>query len=302
MAHVVIVTPSFRFDLERCELLAEGVARFAAKEFRQVVIVPRMELGLFRDRVGRFGATVLPEEELLPSWLLRLPFSRKWQLSPRGWPVRGWIRQQVMKIAFACHSTADALLFADSDTCIVRPVDGSLLFRPGGRVRLIADPADGNVPTHHAWYQGAGRLLGLPPEDYSGFGFIGNLVPWVPDVARSMVWRLQEVNGVDWRWLLLHQRTLSEYVLYGVFVQKVLGFDAARHLPEAHKQVLETWTDQLSDEGLVRFFSTIGPQHVAVHVQSKVRYSLSLYARAIRSVWESGSAATQEAGSASTDG
>jgi Family of unknown function (DUF6492) len=287
MAHLPIVTPSYRPDLGICELLAEGVARFASADYRHVVIVPGADLSLFRERVGRFGATVLPEEELLPSWLLRLPLARKWQLTPLGWPVRGWIRQQVIKIAFASLSTAEAVVFADSDTCLVRPIGAEMVLRPGGRVRLLADPADGNVPTHHPWYRGASQLLGLAPEDYSGYGFIGNLVPWVPDVARAMVRRVEEVAGRSWRWVLLHERTLSEYVLYGVFAQKVLGFDTARLVAEAHKPVLEYWEDRLSDEALLRFVETLDPQHVAIHIQSKTAYSFDVYAGAVRAVWRS---------------
>jgi hypothetical protein len=292
MPHIAIVTPSFRPDLERCELLAEGIARFASKAHRHVIIVPRRDAALFRDRMDRHGAVVLPEEELLPSWLLRVPFSRKWQLSPRGWPVRGWIRQQVIKIAYACLSTADAVVFADSDTCIVRPFDVGMVLRPGGRVRLFADPADGDTPVHHEWYRRAGRLLGIPAKEYYGLGFVGNLVSWVPDDARAMVRRLEEVNGGDWRWLLLHQRTISEYVLYGVFVQEVLGFEAARQVPEPEKPVIEYWkNDRLSDETLLRFVETLRPEHVAVHVQSKASYSFEVYARAVRSVWATGCAA-----------
>lgn len=295
MAHLPIVTPSYRPDLALCELLAEGVQRFASSDYQHVVIVPRADLALFQERVGRFGASVMAEEELLPSWLVRVPFARKWQLTPGGWPVRGWIRQQVIKIAFACLSTAEAVVFADSDTCLVRRIDSELVLREGGRVKLFADPADGDFPTHHPWYRGASRLLGLPVEQYSGYGFIGNLIPWVPDVARSMVRRLEEVSGQSWRWTLLHERTLSEYVVYGLFAQKVLGFDAAHLVPEAHKPVLEYWLERLSDEELLRFVDTLDPQHVAIHIQSKTAYSFGVYAAAVRSVWQSRGARSRTA-------
>jgi hypothetical protein len=292
MPHIALVTPSYGPDLPRCELLAESVARFASNEYRHVVIVPREDAALFRDRVGRHGAIILLQEELLPSWLLRVPFSPKWQLSPRAWPVRGWIRQQVIKIAFACSSTADAVVFADSDTCMVRPFGGGMVLRPGGRVKLFADPSDGDTPVHHEWYRRASRLLGIPVKDYHGLGFIGSLVSWVPDDARALVRHLERVNGGDWRWLLLHQKTFSEYVLYGVFVQEVLGFEAARHEPEVKEPVLQYWkNDQLSDASLLRFVETLGPEHVAVHIQSKASYSFDVYARAVRNGWVSGSAA-----------
>jgi hypothetical protein len=286
MSHIAVVTHSFLPDLSRCELLAESLSRFASAEHRHVVLVPRSDLAIFQDRLGPFGTAVVPQEELLPSWLHPLPFGRKWQLSTRGLPVRGWIRQQVVKIGFACLSTADAVVFADSDTCVVRPFDTSLTLRPGGRVRLLADPDDGDTEVHRDWYRRAGRLLGIPVKDYYGFGFIANLLPWVPDHARAMVRRIEEQQGRDWRSVLLHQRTFSEYVLYGVFVQQVLGFDSSRHAPESRKPVLENWaTNEIPDETLLQFVETLPDDQVAIHVQSKARYSFDVYASAIRALW-----------------
>jgi hypothetical protein len=292
MGHIAIVTPSYLHDLGRCELLAEAAARFASAEHRHVVIVPHRDLPVFRERVGRFGAAVLAEEELLPSWLVPVPGSRKWRVTPRGWPVRGWIVQQVVKIAYASHSTADAVLFADSDTCIVRPFDASMNLRPGGRVRFFAEPNNGHSPMHYQWHRRAGRLLGVALKEYSGHGFIGNFIPWVPDAARGLVRRLEETNGQEWRSLLLHERTLSEYVLYGIFVEEVAGLEAVHHVADAQKRVLEYWTqDTLSDEALLRFVQGLGPDEVAIHIQSKTRYSFDVYASAVRRLWESSSPA-----------
>lgn len=286
MGHVAIVTPSFRGDLERCELLAEGTARFASREHRHVVIVPRRDLAIFRERVGRFGAAVLPEEELLPP-LVPVPGSRKWRMTLRGWPVRGWIVQQVVKLAYACHSSADAVLCADSDTCVVRPFDAALTLLPGDRVRLFAEPDNGDGPMHREAYRRARALLALRPKEYTGLGFVGNFISWSPDAARALARRLEETSGDEWRSLLLRQRLLSEYTLYGLFVLDVAGLEATRHLADARKVVTEHWThDVLSDEALVRFLGSLGERHVAVHVQSKTRYSFDVYARAVRRLWD----------------
>jgi len=286
MAHIALVTPSFLPDLDRCDLLAEGVAQFASAEYRHVVIVPRVDLAVFHERLRRHGAMVIPEEDLLPSWLVHLPFSRKWQVTPRGWPVRGWIRQQVVKIAFGCLATADALLFADSDTCFVRPFDASLILRPGGRVKLLAD-GEGNTPLHRPWYRRAARLLGIPVRDYYGHGFIGNLVPWVPEHVRGLTHRIEEITGKEWKGVLLHQKTISEYVLYGLYVEQVLGIPASHHVADASRPVIEYWSQAgLSDESLLRFVNTLGREHLAIHIQSKTPYSFDAYARLVRGLWQ----------------
>jgi hypothetical protein len=287
MPSITIVTPSFRDDLDRCELLADGVARFASGDFRHIVIVPRRDLADFQGRLGRYGVAGVPEEELLPSWLLPVPFSHKWQLTPRGWPVRGWMRQQVIKIAYASLSTADAVVFADSDVCFVKPFDSSLVLSDDGRVRLLSEPGEGDTPMHHDWYRRGYRLLGLPVSDYSGHGFIGNIVPWVPEHVRSMVRRIEAVSGSDWRRKLLYQKTLSEYVLYGLFVEEVLGLQASRHfVSDKARPVHEYWNqDELSDDRLLAFVRTMNPEQLAIHIQSKATYSFDRYARAVRDMW-----------------
>jgi Family of unknown function (DUF6492) len=287
MPNITIVTPSFRPDLDRCELLAESIARFASSDYRHVVIVPRADWAEFNARLGRHGAVVLLEEELLPSWLVRLPFSRKWQLTPRGWPVRGWVRQQVVKIAYACLSSVDALLFADSDTCFVKPFDAGLVLRPDGRVKLLSEPGVGDTPIHHEWYRRSSHLLGIPVKDYYGRGFIGNMVPWVPEHVRALVRHIEAREGRDWKTVLLHQRTMAEYVLYGLFIENVLGLSSSRHFVDDRvRPVLEYWThDQLSDERLLEFLGTLSAHQLAIHIQSKTDYSFDVYARMVRNLW-----------------
>lgn len=62
--------------------------------------------------------------------------------------------------------------------------------------------------------------------------------------------------------------------------------------PSPRKPVIEYWdTDQLSDEQLLRFVGTLGERDVAIHIQSKARYSFDVYARAVRALWQSASGA-----------
>ncbi len=283
MNRFTIVTPSHGPDLERCRLLAESVARYASADFRQAVIVPRRDLRLFASALKPFGVSVLAQEELLPGGLFSVPFSRKWQLSYRGWPVRGWIRQQVIKLAYAAHSCSDAVVFLDSDVCLIRAYRADAVMDEFGRVRLLAIPGRGNLPGHFPWHRLASRLLGLAEEDYHGYGYIGVPAVWKPAVVRQLLHFLDERHGGDWRHLLLHQRTLSEYILYGVFVQKILGLQAAGHVREEHKRTLEYWShDKLSIEKIHQFLAGVGPQHQAVLLQSKACFPFSEFAQLIR--------------------
>ena len=163
--------------------------------------------------------------------------------------------------------------------------------RPVASVREV----EGAAPSPR--YRRAGRLLGIPTKDYYGFGFIGNLVPWVPEHVRGLTRRIEAVMRRDWRSVLLHEKTISEYVLYGVFVQEVLGLQRSRHVAESAKPVIEYWdADVLSDERLLEFISTLGDGQLAIHIQSKARYSFELYARTVRGLWQSAGGSHTRAG------
>lgn len=287
MPHVALVTPSYLPDLERCALLAESVARFATSDYRHVVIAPRSDRRAFEERLKPHGASVLLQEDLLPSWLVRVPRSRKWQLSPVGWPVRGWVRQQVIKLAYACLSSADAILFVDSDICFVRPFDTGLVLRADGKVRLLCEPGVGDQEPHHQWYRRSARMLGLPVKEYFGNGFIGPLATWVPEHARGTVQRIEAVTGRRWKPLLLHQLTLSEYILYGLYVQEILGLPGSRHFAdERPNPVLQHYVGGLTDERLLQFLAGLADHHLAILVQSKAAHSFELYERFVRRVWQ----------------
>lgn len=288
MTKIAIVTPSYSRDLLRCELLAEGVSRFASSEYHHVVIVPRSDRAAFLERVGHFGATVIVQEDLLPAWLAKVPFSQKWQLSPFGLPVRGWIRQQVVKMAYACQSSSDALLYVDSDICFVRPFDASLVVRHDGRVRLLCEPGVGDQDPHHEWYRRSARLLRLPVKDYFGNGFIGPLATWVPAHARGVTQRIEATTRDNWKKTLLHQITMSEYILYGLFIQEVIGVAASRHfVDERPNPVLQHYIGVLTDQNLLKFLDGIDQHHIAILIQSNAPYSFDLYSNRVRRLWQS---------------
>src|SRR4029453_13032601 len=103
------------------------------------------------------------------------------------------------------------------------PFDVTLVLRTDGRVRLLSEPGVGHQEPHRQWYRRSSRLLGIPVKDYYGNGFIGPLATWVPEHARAVTQRIEEVSRSRWKTVLLHQKTMSEYILYGLYVQQVLG-------------------------------------------------------------------------------
>jgi hypothetical protein len=286
MVDVTLATISYRPDLERCALACAGVARCAGPGIRHAVVVPRADLAAFANRLGGAGPTLLAQEDFLPGWLFRLPWSEKWRITPWGFPVRGWIRQQVVKLALAASSLDHAVMFLDSDTVPVRPFDSGLAVAPDGRVRWRRYPGRGDTPMHHRWHRGATRLLGLPVRDYLGAGFISPLSVWSPVVVRLLLERLAARGRCDWRTGLLHSWTLSEYTLYGAFAQEVLGMGGDLLIADDSRPVHEYWEhDHLDLARLDAFLGQIADENRFILVQSKADYDHAAYAERIRRMW-----------------
>ena len=153
----------------------------------------------------------------LRRWL-RLP-RRNIYLSLYSPPVRGWIAQQIMKIAAAADSPTEIVLHVDSDGLFIRPLTLDFLMRPDGAVRFYRNPHCETHATHILWREVACRLLGLDAQTLDPGDYIGLCVVWRRSIVRRMIRRIEEVGGADWRKILAREPHFSEYTLYGLFVE-----------------------------------------------------------------------------------
>lgn len=271
------LTPTYGPDFDRCSLLVRSFERFVEGDAALHLIVDPPDVERFRglesERVG-----VLEARRLLPWWLVQTPLTRKLWLSLRTPPVRGWIVQQLLKLSANRAVGADYFVFVDSDVCFVKPFDPSRLL-DSGRLRLHRVPGAAQLDTHFRWHRAAGRLLGLGERDYFGADYIGNLITWRRDHLEALHERLEEVSGKHWRRALLSEPHLSEYILYGVFVDHVLGASSG-HFTDDQELCLVSWDHRLGRNGerIDRFFAELRTEHVAVMVDAKLGLAPSLYA------------------------
>ena len=173
------VTPSFRNDLDRCRLLCRTIDTYVAGDYMHYVIVDRRDMAMFESLAGP-KRRVLSVESVLPPWIVRLPIARRWWLSLRTLPIRNWILQQIVKLSMGHVASEDVLLFVDSDVAFIRPFDPKTLVRDG-KVRIYDEPGKGDYGEHLGYNRAAGRLLGLPKQDYYGSKYIGNIITWRRD-------------------------------------------------------------------------------------------------------------------------
>lgn len=277
-----LITCSYAPDRDRCGVLCASVDRFVEPGMEHVLVVPRRDVELFAPLVNDRRRIVVAED-LLPRWLVRAPRSRRWWLTPFTPPVRGWIVQQVIKLSLPAAVETPVLIFADSDVVFVKPFGSDNVIR-NDRVRLHRVPGHGTKPFHLRWHRSAARLLGLPPTDHHGSDYITQLVSWRREYVLALQRRLEEVSRRDWRRQLCGTLHFSEYILYGVFVEHVLG-DAACHYWDAQElcHCSWHWHRRIENEAeLGRFLSRMEPQHVAVLVQSNLGLSVDRYSHLLQ--------------------
>lgn len=272
-----ILTCSFAGDFPLCRTLARSVARFTADDVLHRIVVPKRDLALFGELAGP-RTEIVAQETLLPRGFVNLPrppgvirraipaLRRDIYLTPVGL-VRGWIMQQIVKFAAAADMPTDIVVHADSDTCLIRPLDAASLL-PEGRVRLYAVPGGGQMETHLPWHAAAAELLGLAPRNYFGADYIGSLITWNPTSVRALLGKVKAVTGTSWPRAMARRWQFSEYILYGAYAGRS-GLCPVPHAPTPLSLCHSSWGHEVhSAEGVARFVAGLESHHVGADVQS----------------------------------
>lgn len=226
------LTPSYRGDLDRFLLLRRSIRRFALDAVEHVVAVPRADIARFCERLaGDEGVRVVAQQDVVsPQFYARawVPAVRR-MLGPHAWRIDrsryagrpGWIVQQIVKLSAPEFFGDGAVCMVDSDLLFVRPFSRADLL-PDGPVRLLlrVEPADESA-MHRDHMRDARRLLGLPPGP-TDHHYMASPAVFYGEWVRQLRARLELVHSKPWQRVLREAETLSEYLLYGVFVEEIL--------------------------------------------------------------------------------
>jgi Family of unknown function (DUF6492) len=223
---VAFVTKSYGPDLERCELLCRSVELFAP-DTRHWIIVDARDHAAFRG-LENARTRIVTTEELLPRRVRRFEVygtDKNIWLGARTPPIRGWLVQQLAKFAIALVAREEVLIHADSDIVLIRPFREELLTDDTGALRLFRLPATvgEELPDHVRWHRTAERVLGIPSRPLPLPDYVGGLVPWSRETAIALLQEIEARSGRDWMRTLAGARHLSEYILYGRFVEDASG-------------------------------------------------------------------------------
>lgn len=268
---LALVTPSYARDLDLCEDLVASVLRHTQPDVTHHIIVPASDLAAF-ERLAGDRTFISDVRAYLPRPMVKIPGVNGWlNLRHPFPPVRGWMAQQIVKLAAAASAEADVVLLIDSDVLLIRAVDASS-FCPSGRVQLFEIPegVDDSLPRHHLWHAAARRLLGLQPHRASVLpDYICWPCAWEPESVRMMLKRVESVTGLPWATAVGRELHFSEMILYGVFIREVVGASEDLHLTSEMRCLNHSDEVALDEAALRGLLAGAGPDDVAIMISAK---------------------------------
>ena len=286
---VAFVTVSYGPDRDRCALLSRSLDALAPT-VAHWIIVDSADRGRFAG-LANTRTTVITTEDVLPVWLRRLNLrtvglrSNLW-VQARGKPIRGWLVQQLVKLAVAEKLSADVLVHADSDVVLVRPFEVPSLVDADGRVRLCVRPGaiDSGLPGHVQWHRNAERLLHIAPGSVPLPDFITSLVPWRRENAMALLRHVERTTGRHWLRAIAGAWDVSEYILYGRFVTDVLS--SSGQFPTTSSLCRDYWSHEpLSGTEVERLLDAVEDDEIAVSITAKAGMDPRDYVGAVERRW-----------------
>ena len=273
MNPVALLTPTYGRDLELCTLLCESVDRHVVSFAKHYLLVPDCDLPVFAHFESE-RRSVLPASKFLPKWLRPLPRfvqrkRRQYWWSFRTKPISGWHVQQFLKIAATISLPHERFCILDSDIVFFRDFDLSR-FEVPNPIPLLTMPGavTSRLANHSHWVETSHRLLGLPTPALPASDFIGHIIFWDQQTVRAMASRIEAVTGLDWVEALCRAHGISEYMLYGYFVQNEARL-SAQHTLTSRTPCLSYWdSPKLSPGALNELLRGADQNDVAFSVAS----------------------------------
>lgn len=176
-------------DLSRAHILFRSLQRFAPAGFfgEFWIVTPDDEVALVEKEYARwseFNIRVVSELNIAPE-LNKYP------------KMRGWRKQQIIKLAIANHMASDYYLTFDADVICLKSFEYNSLF-PDGKAILQYE----RCAQHPKWWRSSARILGTPAPPTMRQGMTVTPAILASDIARKVQSELMHAqrtdNWIDW--------------------------------------------------------------------------------------------------------
>lgn len=186
-----------------------------------------------------------------------------------------------MRMAVAHLLDEEGLLYCDSDTAFIRDYDLGNMWH-GERMRLWAEPEGALTAEndHLHWVEHAAQALSTPASQRVLDNFVCSFVTWRRQTVVEMCAHMERVHGKPWVATVASSRKFSECMLYGAFVNGVLG--GADHWQTADELCPMKWFNPAPSEAeLTEMVAGLAPEAVGVGVQSFIPLPPKMFRRAV---------------------
>jgi hypothetical protein len=141
----------------------------------------------------------------------------------------------------------------------------------GGRLNLyrIENGVRADMTRHVIWHQVSRRLLGLPDAPPPPLpDYVTPMSVWDPAIARAMLARVAEVTGKSWMDAFNGERHISEFMLYGVFLEEFL---TPTDRPAADDSIVYNYYSRvpLDHDSAATFVDSLPDRAVAMMISAK---------------------------------
>jgi hypothetical protein len=135
-----------------------------------------------------------------------------------------------------------------------------------------------DMARHVRWHHVARRMLGLPaPGDGPLPDYVSAMSIWDPVVLRKMQQHITTVTGKHWFDAVAGELHVSEFMLYGIFADEVLGDRRVLQQPLCHDYYERV---PLTSETAAAFAESMPPDSFGAMVSSHSKTPMSIRAEA----------------------
>ncbi|SMF80002.1 DUF6492 family protein [Pseudobacteriovorax antillogorgiicola] len=264
-----IVTPSYHADFESCRILVASIESFIPKEIPHYLIIPKADLEQFQA-IRQTRTRFLFQEDFMPPWLHPIPFTKKrWWYSFKTPPVRGWVRQQLIKLGIPAKINHDYYILMDSDSFFLKPFQLEQSITQA-KVPLYCEPTDELPEMFQRWNRVSAKILKIPLSSIEQRCYVGICIFWSKQLLNELLQYIEKQHRKPWQEVICSQIQFSEYTLYGIFAEYVLGELNSPQALDPTIRTLDYWQEvPLQEDELEQLTNKIEDHHIGGMISAK---------------------------------